>query len=633
MCGIAGIVSRHNIKIEEICSRVTAATRALAHRGPDDEGVEIVAADIDGWNVVFGHRRLSIIDLSAAGHQPMRDPSTGDWITYNGEVFNFREVRARMPETAFHSESDTEVLLAGLARSGVEAVREWRGMFALGWWDASARSLTLIRDRLGIKPLYYYFDGDTFIFASEVRALLATGLVPHRLSRAAIESYLAYGSVQQPLSIVEGVYSVLPGHALEFTAGSKGRIKQHPYWELRALPARDAQPTVDEISALTAEAVKLRLVSDVPVGVFLSGGVDSSAVVALLGRAEAGEIDSFSVCFREEEFSERRYAELIARHYRTRHSTVLLTEGDVLAKLPFALAAMDQPSVDGINSYVVSEAAAQAGLKVAISGLGGDEVFAGYHFFRTAARDERRRRAAQRIPRQLRRAAALAVSGISSGNRATKLQGLLRSEDLGEPVVRLHRRLFTGEQCERLLAPAETDGDSVSGRDLLDAWTARQLANCAEADPVNRASALDLGGYMSNTLLRDTDSMSMAHSLEVRVPLIDHLLVERMLQMEGGKKVRAGEPKWLLAAAAGDLPREIIDRPKRGFELPFRHWLRGALRENIERAFNNPYLDDMFRPGAFRLIWEDFLAGRVSWSRVWSLYVLDEWTRRHLQNR
>lgn len=631
MCGIAGIVSRRNI--EEIRSRVAAATLALSHRGPDDEGVEIVATGVDGWNVVFGHRRLAILDLSAAGHQPMRDRETGDWITYNGEVFNFRDLRSQMPQINFHSESDTEVMLAGLARSGVDAARDWRGMFALGWWDVSARRLTLVRDRLGIKPLYYYFDGDDFIFASEVRALLATGLVPRRLSRAALESYLAYGSVEQPLSIIEGVYSVLPGHALTFSAGAQGKIENRAYWELRAEPTSAAQPTVEEIGALTAEAVRLRLVSDVPVGVFLSGGIDSSAVVALLRRAEAGEIDSFSVCFREEEFSEREHAERIARQYGTRHHAVLLTEEDVLDKLPSALSALDQPSVDGINSYVVSEAAARAGLKVAISGLGGDEVFAGYHFFRTAARDERRRRQAQRIPRTLRRAAAAAVGAVARGNRATKLQGLLRSEDLNEPAVRLHRRLFTDEQCARLLAPAETNGDVEQDRARLREWTARQLNNCSAAGPINQASALDLGGYMSNTLLRDTDSMSMAHSLEVRVPLIDHLLVERMMQMDGGKKVRAGEPKWLLVAAAGDLPRQIIDRPKRGFELPFRQWLHGALKQNIEAAFDRPHLDEIFRPGALNMVWKDFQADRVSWSRVWSLYVLDEWTRRHLSTQ
>jgi asparagine synthase (glutamine-hydrolysing) len=624
MCGIAGIISRRHP--DETRQALWRATRALAHRGPDDEGIEVIAENAHGWSVAFGHQRLAILDLSAAGHQPMRDAETDDWITYNGEVFNFQALRAAFPNHNFHSESDTEVLLAGLARRGLDAVRDWRGMFALGWWDSSERKLTLVRDRLGIKPIYYFFDGETFIFASEVRALLATGLVPHRMSRVALKSFLAYGSVEQPLTIVENVYAVLPGHALTF---KDGQITNEPYWELRAEPVTNG-PSSEEIAELTAEAVRLRLVSDVPVGVFLSGGIDSSAAAALLRRAGAGEIDSFSICFKEEEFSEREYAERVARQYGTRHHSILLTPDEALARLPQALAALDQPSVDGINSYVVSEAAASAGLKVAISGLGGDEVFAGYHFFRTAARDERRRKQAQRLPRPFRMAAAAAVGAVASGNRATKLRGLLRGSDLDQPAVRLHRRLFTEEQIEGLLASTEVDEQEALDREQLADWTERQLNNCLDADPINQASALELGGYLANTLLRDTDAMSMAVGLEVRVPFIDHLLVERMMKMPGEVKVRAGEPKWLLVAAAGDLPREVVERPKRGFELPFKHWLRGALREKVEGALRGPSLGDVWRAEATLAIWNEFLADRVSWSRVWSLYVLDEWTKRNL---
>jgi len=627
MCGIVGIVSkRPPHQIEEAAVR---ATRALSHRGPDDEGLETIAAVEGDWTAVFGHRRLAILDLSPAGHQPMRDPITGDWITYNGEVFNFRALRRDMEASgrSFHSESDTEVLLAGLGARGVDDVKNWRGMFALGWWDAGRKRLVLVRDRLGIKPLYYYFDGETFIFASEVRALLATGLVPRRMSRAALESYLAYGSVEQPLTIIESVYSVLPGHSLSF---ENGHIESEPYWEIRTDSiGQRTEEAGDEIGELLAESVRLRLVSDVPVGVFLSGGIDSSAVVALLRRATAGTLESFSVCFREEEFSERDYAETIARKFGTKHHTILLTGDQVLAKLPRAVAAMDQPSVDGINSWVVSEAVAERGLKVAISGLGGDEVFAGYHFFRTIARDERRRRQAQRWPRGVRMAAAAAVSAVSSGNRATKLQGLLRSDCLDEPSVRLHRRLFTSEQCERLLERPAFSSQEEGDQAALHRWTARQLANCVAADPINQASALELGGYLANTLLRDTDTMSMSHSLEVRVPLIDHLLVERMMKLPGEIKVRAGRPKWLLVDAVGDLPDEIVDRPKRGFELPFKHWLTGSLRQQIEKQLDAPKLD-FFRAGSLRSIWDDFNAGRVSWSRVWSLYVLDAWSRVNL---
>jgi len=630
MCGIFGIVTRRGRDVAEAAAR--RATGALGHRGPDDEGVEVLTAEGAPLAVAFGHRRLAILDLSPAGHQPMRDERGGNWVTYNGEVFNFRELRRGLEARglAFRSGSDTEVLLKGYGTDGAAAVEGWRGMFALGLWEPGRERLVLVRDRLGIKPLYYFHDGESFIFASEVRALLQTGLVPRRLSRAAVESYLAYGSVQQPLTIVEGVYEVLPGHLLTFEGG---QVRSEPYWEPRATPAPglEGAELAREVGGLLAEAVQLRLVSDVPVGVFLSGGIDSSAVVALMRRATAGEIRTFAVCFREQEFSEQAYAERVARQFGAEHTSVLLTADEALAQLPDALAAMDQPSVDGVNSYVVSGAAARSGLKVALSGLGGDEVFAGYSFFRTMARDERRRARAGRLPAPARRAAAAALGALAGGSRATKFAGLLGEDDLGGHAVLLHRRLFTGGQQGRLLGD-NGFAPEQRGRDLalLGAWTGRQLANCAGADPVNQASMLDLGGYLSNTLLRDTDAMSMAHGLEVRVPLIDHLLVERLLSVPGPRKLRAGEPKWLLVEAVGDLPREIVERPKRGFELPFKDWLRGALRGRVEGALRAPRLAETFRAGAPGELWRQFEGGQVTWSRVWSLYVLDEWARRNL---
>ncbi|MGH9851819.1 MAG: asparagine synthase (glutamine-hydrolyzing) [Blastocatellia bacterium] len=625
MCGIFGIITTR--PRSELIRPINAAVRALNHRGPDDEGVEFISREREGLTVAFAHRRLAILDLSPAGHQPMRDDATGNWITYNGEVFNFREIRRRLEELGlrFRSESDTEVLLKGFGLSGKDAISDWRGMFAFGFWNAEARSLTLVRDRLGIKPLYYYHDRDTFIFASEIRALLATGLAPRRISPAALDSYLACGSIEQPLTIIENIHAVLPGHILTF---KDGRVHTEAYWELRADEnARwidDERALRDEIRSLLEESVKLRLVSDVPVGVFLSGGIDSSSVVALMRRSTTGDIKSFSVCFKEHEFSESAYAETVARRYHTDHHSILVTEEGILAKLPRALQAMDQPSIDGPNTFIVSEAAANAGLKVALSGLGGDEVFAGYGFFRTIARDERLRQRVKAAPSTLRRATAAAIGAVATSNRATKLSSLLRGDHLEEHSVRLHRRLFTAEQRRALLLVGQ---DGILSHSE---WIDRQMLNCAKADPINQASALELGGYLSNMLLRDTDAMSMAHGLEVRVPLIDHKLVERMLAIPGQFKLRRNEPKWMLVDAAGDLPREIIDRPKRGFELPFKHWLPGALRDQVENTLRSTKLADLLNQSAMQEVWRGFLDGRVTWSRVWSFYVLGEWARLNL---
>jgi len=633
VCGIFGIITTK--PRAEVSEPLARAAQALAHRGPDDEGVEFLRESQGGQGdltVAFAHRRLSILDLSPAGHQPMRDSATGNWITYNGEVFNFRDVRRPLEARGltFNSESDTEVLLKGFGLAGREAIADWRGMFALGFWDDRQRQLTLVRDRLGIKPLYYYYDGESFLFASEIRALLATGLVPRRLSRAAIDSYLAFGSVQEPLTIIENVYAILPGHLLTL---KDGHVRTEAYWKLHAtsqlqklLKPREA---IAEIRDLLLESIRLRLVSDVPVGVFLSGGIDSSAVVSLMRQATNSEIKSFSICFKEQEFNEQAYAEKIANQFQTSHHPVFVTGEQALAQLPHALSAMDQPSIDGVNTYLISQAVVQAGLKVAVSGLGGDEVFAGYGFFRTIARDEQLRRQVMNVPLGLRKAAASALHAAVSNPRAAKLGALLESDHLSEHSVQLHRQLFTRHQREVLLGHA---GPPSVDSTRLAQWTASRFANCAEADAVNQASALELGGYLSNTLLRDTDSMSMAHGLEVRVPLIDHKLVEHMLNITGQAKLRAGKQKWMLVESVGDLPAEVTDRPKRGFELPFKHWLQGALREQIEASLQSSRLAGVLNTDASTTIWQSFLAGNTTWSRIWSLYVLDNWVARNLSS-
>ena len=633
MCGIIGIITSR--PRNEVINAITLGTRALAHRGPDDEGIEFLTKDNDPITVAFGHRRLSILDLSPAGHQPMRDEQTGNWITYNGEVFNFRDIRPRLEDhqIIFKSESDTEIILKGFGLNGIDAVKDWRGMFALGLWEPNNRRLTLIRDRLGIKPLYYYYDGQTFLFASEVRALLKTGLVPRNISRAAVESYLTYGSVQQPLTIIENVYAVLPGHSLIF---ERGEIKTEPYWSLRAepnpKPIKDEREMIAEIGSLLEESVRLRMIADVPVGAFLSGGIDSSAIVALMRRATNGTIKTFSVYFNEQEFSEVAYAKHVASKFGTDHHPVLVTEHDILKKIPTILSAMDQPSIDGVNSYIVSEATAQAGLKVALSGLGGDEVFAGYSYFRTIARDERLRKTVQQVPQVVRRIAASAINSVASSNRATKLTGLLRGNELHTHSLFLHRQLFTEAQRGSLLSRNGYNPEQRA-RDiqLYGEWKKRRYTACNNSDSINQASCYDLSGYLSDTLLRDTDAMSMAHSLEVRVPLIDHHIVEYLLSISGAEKIRQVTPKWLLVDAVSELPEEIVHRPKRGFEFPFKDWLLGALRDEAREMLFDSTLQSHLQMDAPKTLWADFEAGRISWTRVWSLWGLSQWATSHLR--
>ncbi len=620
MCGIIGIVSAR--PQSEIRDALARGTRSMAHRGPDDEGLEFLTAESDPLTVAFGHRRLSILDLSPAGHQPMRDEATGNWITYNGEVFNFKEIRPALEQqqVQFRSDSDTEVLLKGFGVKGLDAVTDWRGMFALGLWEPSPRRLTLIRDRLGIKPVYYYYDGKTFAFASEVKALLKTGLVPRTISRPALKSYLAYGSVQQPLTIIENVHALLPGHWLRF---ENGEIKTGQYWDLTATcntrQVKDEETLVGEVRELLQESVRLRMVADVPVGAFLSGGIDSSAIVSLMRHSTNGSIKTFSVCFDEQEYSEQAFANAVAEKFGTEHYPVLVCESDILKKLPRILESMDQPSVDGINSYIVSEATADAGLKVALSGLGGDEVFAGYSHFRTIGRNEQIRKKVSRIPLSMRQMAAATVSTFASSNRATKLAGLLNSSELNLHSLLLHRQLFTEPQRKALV------GNGTPNQ--TDTYTAHLLSTVSDLsdDSINQASVLDLATYLSNTLLRDTDVMSMAHSLEVRVPLLDHRLVEYLLSLRGNVKIDEKTPKWLLVKGAGDLPNEIVYRRKQGFEFPFATWLRNDLASQINEMLASQKLAEFIKINYANNLWHDFNRGHVSWTRIWSLFTLFCW--------
>jgi asparagine synthase (glutamine-hydrolysing) len=608
------------------------ALEAIAHRGPDDSGLKVIKSSSPvPVEVCLGNRRLSILDLSPAGHQPMHDPATGNWIAYNGEVYNFRDVRARLEREGveFSSQSDTEVILKAYGRWGEECLHEFRGMFAFAIWDEPRQRLFVARDRLGIKPLYYFAGGGRLLFASEVRALLKSGLVPRRLSPTGFSNYLTFGSVYDPATLIEGVKSLLPGHYLVWEGGHAEEVE---YWDVgRARgeapsPAEKSQEKIlGELRELLLEAVSLRLVSDVPVGAFLSGGIDSSVLVGLLSRDAATRVNTFSIVFKEADYSEAPYSRSIARRFNTDHHETVLSQQDAFDAVPDAVAAMDQPTVDGINTYIVSREARRAGLKVALSGLGGDELFAGYDTFRTVAKMERFALAWSGFPAGLKNSVASAFTSLMpASDRNHKLSSLIRGDGVAAHPYILSRMLFTRKQQERLRRP-----DGGAAPEQADRAVAAALRRAEQFDPVNRVSYLELRNYMLNTLLRDADCMSMAHGLEVRVPLIDHKLVEYVFNLPGALKVNGGTPKHLLVKAAGDfLPDEVVHRPKRGFTFPFEHWLKGEFRAEMERELlsgGESPLDEFLRGAAVRKVWNEFLAGHVSWSRPWALYVLRRW--------
>ena len=621
MCGIVGawIKGRRESAVEG----VSRGMAALSHRGPDDDGLIEVLPELGNTVLVLGHRRLSIIDLSEGGHQPMRDPETGNWITYNGEVYNFKDIRAELEKRGcrFRSDSDTEVILQSYRVWGRDCVARWRGMFVAAIWDEQRQELFIARDRLGIKPLYYSYRPDQFIFGSEIRALLATGFIRPEINTAAVNTYLTFGAVQDPLTLIEGIASLPAAHTL--TVKENG-IELEEYWELPLEGSNEKRSETEasgELSELLEEAVKLRLISDVPLGVFLSGGIDSSALALLMARTSKDQVRAFTVNFEESAFDEGRQAQQTAKELGVDYHPIWLTESEMLSSYDNALRAFDQPSIDGINTYFVSRAVKQAGITVALSGLGGDEVFCGYPHFRTIPRLERVGSSWNRLPLGLRKAGA-SMLRLKGSDKKIKLRSFLLNDYGFEHPYFLSRTLLLPRQIESLVR-READGAIDYG-----AWAQRMKLLTQRArtlDPVNRISYLELKTYLANMLLRDADVMSMAHSLEVRVPLLDHKLLEKVLPLRGSLKLDSEIPKALLVRSLkGSLPDGVIKGPKRGFVLPYENWLRGKLRNQVQSAFDNPpaALENIIDGNSARAIWQAFLEGRCNWARPWALFVL-----------
>jgi len=643
VCGIVGFATC-NTPVPVGC--LAQAVKAMAHRGPDDSGQQSIRVSSPiPLEIGLGNCRLAILDLSRTGHQPIQDTKTGNWIVYNGEVYNFQEVRAKLEREGirFFSQSDTEVVLKAYGKWGERCVHEFRGMFAFAIWDAQRQRLFLARDRLGIKPLYYVHKDRQIFFASEVRALLESGLVPRRLNPVGLLNYLGFGSIYDPATLIEGVYALSAGHYLIW---QNGRIEEVEYWEIGGCngPSYETQGwseplefddkgekrIVDGLRDILEEAVRLRLVSDVPVGVFLSGGIDSSVLVGILSRNASLRMSTFSIVFKELDYSEARFSRAIARRFNSDHHEIVLSQRDVIEALPDAIRAMDQPTMDGINTYFVSREARRAGLKVALSGLGGDEVFAGYTSFKTVPKMERFALALGHLPASVKNSVATAFTHLmpaSDRNRklATVIQG---NGAIAHPYV-LSRMLFLPDEQARLLKfPDPTSFDKASQP------IAVRLRRAERFDPVNRVSYLELRNYMLNTLLRDTDFMSMAHGLEVRVPLIDHKLIEFLFTLPGALKIKGDTPKYLLIRATeGLLPEEVVRRPKRGFTFPFEHWLRDELRRDVETAllgWREGPLAGVLNAEAVQGVWQAFLNGHTTWSRPWALYVLRRWCELYL---
>lgn len=621
MCGIVGFCGEGGSFGQDELGRMLAA---IEHRGPDDSGTFFERLRTQPSSGVWlGSRRLAIQDLSPGGHQPMVDPGIGNAIAFNGEIYNFKQLRADLQARGhrFHSQCDTEVALRSWCAGGLEAVKGWRGMYAAALWDREQQRLTLVRDQWGIKPLYYTFDGQRLAFTSELRALLDVGLVPRKLSRRGVRDYLRYGSLQDPVTIIDGVYALLPGHALHWC---RGRIRLERFQELPAETDEREQRT----EQILRESVRLQLVSDVPVVVFLSGGVDSS-VVSLLARQEANApVDTMSIAFEEASYSERDYASRVARHLGTRHHEVMLSGTDALGKAIDAISMMDQPTVDGVNVSVISEAARRLGFTVALSGLGGDELFGGYSTFQRTPRLARILEVGHRHPRLSTLFGETAAPFLQPlGAAGRKFAQYLQHGDWNEHPYFLQRTIFYPSQIDRLCGPSEASSREDEAADERYRWLLEQAESF---DPLNRISFLECCVYMGNTLLRDSDQMSMAHSLELRVPMVDQVLVRDLLSRPGGsKQLGSGSKAWLRQAFGKYLLPEVFTRKKMGFTFPFDVWLRGPLASEVGAVLAGGTAG-LLEPDAVQRVWRGFQHRQVDWTRPWSLYVLNQWVKRNI---
>ncbi|MDX2248418.1 MAG: asparagine synthase (glutamine-hydrolyzing) [Bacteroidia bacterium] len=619
MCGIAGFTGENNPEVSDKIIR--KMTHRMAHRGPDGDGHFVRPG------IALGHRRLSIIDLSTAASQPMTDPTGRYTLVYNGEVYNYQAVKNELKTQSFQSNSDTDVILAAYIEWGPECVKKFNGMFAFAVWDNVKKSLFIARDRLGIKPLYYFFDGNDLIFASEIRSLLESGKVPRQISHATLSEYLRYYTVNGPNTLVRDVFMLRAG---EYGLWQDGKFETHAYWHLTPEkiphPNETYEETCARIQDLLRQAVAKRLMSDVPFGAFLSGGIDSSAIVALMAQVSDLPVNTFSVTFQEKNFDESPYSDLIARKYNTVHHPIRLRPEDFLKGLPEALSAMDHPSGDGINSYIVSKVTRETGFTVALSGLGGDELFAGYPVFRRYEKLHRMNMF-YGIPTPIRSVLGKSVSTVYNNHKTARLQELISLEGTDfENIYPVFRKCFDDEEIIRLIG-----FHTPARKQLTQVIDPKELTRIHQLPVFSQVTVGEISTYTRNVLLRDADQMSMATSLEVRVPFFDHELVEYALGIPDAYK-NPIFPKKLLVDAMGDLlPGEIVHRPKMGFVFPWDQWIRHDLRKFCEDRIRRLSQRELLDGGVIMNMWKQFLDNnkRASWMKIWMLVVLEDWMERN----
>ena len=630
MCGLVGFWNPAGLQAQPAKQLVAALAERLVHRGPDDQGEWVDGAA----GIALGHRRLAVIDLSAAGHQPMTSGSDRYVIAFNGEIYNHLELRKELDRAgtppAWHGHSDTETLLAAFDRWGIEtALGKTVGMFAFALWDRQQRTLTLARDRLGEKPLYYGWQGGVFLFGSELKALRAHPEFHADVDRGALSLYMQYGYVPAPASIYRNVYKLMPGSFMQIAAASRCGALPEPrtYWSLlQAVERGRADPygggdaeAIDELEAHLKRAVSLQRIADVPLGAFLSGGVDSSTIVALMQDDAAHPVKTYTVGYGESAFSESRYARDVAEHLGTDHTDLHVSAREALDVIPRLVALYDEPFGDSsaIPAFLISSLARRH-VTVALSGDGGDELFGGYTRYQRTADIWS---TLNRVPRAARWAAARGIhawrrAGLPSGERADRMASYLSASTMAE--------CYDAQLSRFPEAPA-----LVMGGRTAQSGGSVPIAFGSAGGRYDEMMYTDSSRYLPDDILTKVDRASMAVSLEVRVPMLDHRVLEFAWRLPSKMKVRGRQGKWLLKQLlAKYLPASMIERPKMGFGIPVGLWLRGPLREWGEDLLAEDRLrrEGFLDPQAVRRRWLRHLAADGGESdALWQMLAFQAW--------
>lgn len=648
MCGITGFLTRGGLASGQMAANVQAMTERLSHRGPDDSGIWL---DVDA-GIALGHRRLSIIDISAAGHQPMVSASGRYILSYNGEVYNHLEIRDDLTSRGitFRGESDTETLLAAVEAFGIEPMLEMsRGMFAFALWDKKDRVLTLARDRLGQKPLYYGWAGNSLLFASELKAMRSHPQWVGAMNRDILPAYLRLSYVPEPFTIYKDIHKLRPGHLLTVKAGSGGTISEQitPYWsaseaatqglqsELRNLSEAEA---TDQLEAILGEAVEQRMISDVPLGAFLSGGIDSSLIVALMQAASSRPVKTFTIGFEEADYDESPHATRVAQHLGTDHTELRLSPGDALEVIPDLPGMWDEPFADSsqIPTYFVSRMARQD-VTVALSGDGGDELFGGYnrHVWGPAIWAKIRY-----FPLPLRRAAGRLIQAVSPAT-IDRAYGLLKTGSVSEQ----NHQSNVGFKAHKFSHALMSDNPAQLYRNLRSIWqNPEALLTGSTLEPdlpeldldkapgdsmAEKMMFCDLISYLPGDILTKVDRASMAVSLEARSPFLDHKVVEFSWCLPESFKIRSMGGKWIVRRLLEKyIPREITERPKAGFGLPIDSWLRTELKDWMLDHLSPERLasDGIFRPDKVQKIIDSHLSGKRDFQhQLWNFVMFQAW--------